>query len=188
MQQEVKHSETLAISLSIIAGILIFNANLLIYVAAQVATENDQNMAVVTAIANGTIPLGLLGSKFIYKEKLTILQIAGSMGCMAGILILSLSVLRDQDADVISFIPGTSLNQEGNSKAMRIMIIDAFVSMVFLGARINMAKYCTRIVSSLTYLKLQLCSDFCCAMFILMLSAIQVINVPIELYIDKETL
>lgn len=170
MQREVKHSETLAISLSIIAGILIFNANLLIYVAAQVATENDQNMAVVTAIANGTIPLGLLGSKFIYKEKLTILQIVGSMGCMAGILILSLSVLRDQDAGVISFIPG--LNQDGNSKAMRIMIIDAFVSMVFLGARINMAKYCTRIVSSLTYLKLQLCADFCCAMFILMLSAI----------------
>lgn len=50
-------------------------------------------MAVVQAIANGTIPLGLLGSYFIYKERLTRRHVVGSLACMAGILILSLSVL-----------------------------------------------------------------------------------------------
>ena len=52
-------------------------------------------MAVVTAIANGTIPLGLAGSYFIYKERLTCLQVLGSLACLAGILTLSLSVLAE---------------------------------------------------------------------------------------------
>lgn len=72
MQREVRVGQTIATFLGLIAGVLVFCANLLIFVAAQIATENNQNMAVVSAIANGTIPLGLAGSYFIYKEKLTI--------------------------------------------------------------------------------------------------------------------
>lgn len=41
MEKEVKVSQTLAVLLSLVAGVLIFAANLIIYVSAQVATEND---------------------------------------------------------------------------------------------------------------------------------------------------
>lgn len=71
MEKEVRVSQTLATILGLVCGVMLFSANLIVFVAAQIATENNQNMAVVTAIANGTIPLGLLASYFIYKEKLT---------------------------------------------------------------------------------------------------------------------
>ena len=58
--------------MSSICGVLLFSANILALVGSQIATENNQNMAVVVAIANGTIPLGLLASYFFYNEKLTI--------------------------------------------------------------------------------------------------------------------
>ena len=130
-------------------------------------------MAVVTAIANGTIPLGLLGSYCIYKEKLTVWQVAGSLACLAGILILSLSVLgQEEEQPVISIA-------EVQSTAMRSMVIDATVSMVMLGTRINMAKYCTRILSPLTFLKLNLVTDFACAALIIVLSALGFIRIPL---------
>ena len=98
MRKEVRKSERLALILSFICGVFLFSANVLALVGSQIATENNQNMAVVVAIANGTIPLGLLASYFIYKEKLTIWQVSGSLACLAGILILSLSVLGKKDA------------------------------------------------------------------------------------------
>ena len=68
------------------------------------------------------------------------------------------------------------------------MVIDAFIAMLFLGSRINMAKYCTRILSSLTFLKLNLLMEFVCAAFITTMSALGVIKIPLYLYIDYETL
>lgn len=102
MEKEVHVSETKARILSLFCGVLLFCANLIIFVAAQVATENHQNMAVVSAIANGTIPLGLAGSYFIYKERLTIWQVIGSLSCLTGILILSLSVLGKKEIAVFT--------------------------------------------------------------------------------------
>ena len=92
MQKEVKASQAIAISLALLCGVLIFNANLLVLIAGQIATANNQNMAIVTALTNGTIPLCLFGSYFIYKEKLTAAQFWGSLICLAGIIILALSV------------------------------------------------------------------------------------------------
>ena len=100
MEREVRVGETKARMLGLLCGVLLFCANLIIIVAAQIATKNNQNMAVVTAIANGTIPLGLLGSYFIYKERLTIYQVIGSLSCMAGVLVLSLSVLGKKDLSI----------------------------------------------------------------------------------------
>lgn len=85
------------------------------FIAAQIATENNQNMAVVSAIANGTIPLGLLGSYCIYKEQLTLVQVLGSLACLIGILTLTLSVLlfgteeqpQALDADSLSVVVDT---------------------------------------------------------------------------------
>lgn len=68
------------------------------------------------------------------------------------------------------------------------MVIDAIISMFMLGARINMAKYCARILSPLTFLKLNLIADFTCAAIVIVLSAIGMIRVPLYLYIDIETL
>lgn len=73
MEAEVKVSQTISVSLGLLGGAILFCANMLMFIAAQIATVNHQNMAVVSAIANGTIPLGLLGSYFIYKEQLTVL-------------------------------------------------------------------------------------------------------------------
>lgn len=41
MKKEVRVGETIATCLGLIAGVLIFCANLLIFVAAQIATENN---------------------------------------------------------------------------------------------------------------------------------------------------
>ena len=68
------------------------------------------------------------------------------------------------------------------------MVIDAFIAMLFLGSRINMAKYCTRILSPLTFLKLNLLMEFLCAASITAMSALSIIDVPLYLYIDPETL
>jgi len=189
MEKEVRVSQTIATCLGIIAGVLIFSANLVIFVAAQIATENNQNMAVVTAIANGTIPLGLLGSYLIYKEKLTNWQVIGSLACLAGILILSLSVLgKSEEQTTISAGQIVEVDIQSGDKAMRTMVTDAFLSMLMLGIRINMAKYCARILSPLTFLKLNLISDFACAVFVIVMSAIGAIGVPLYLYQETETL
>lgn len=70
---------------------------MLVLIAGQIATQNNQNMAIVTALANGTIPICLLGSYFIYKEKLTTLDLTGSLVCMSGIIILAFSVSQDKE-------------------------------------------------------------------------------------------
>ena len=92
MQKEVKASETLATVLALLCGGLMFCANLLICISTQIATENNQNMAIVSGISNGNIPLGLLGSFLLYKETLSKRQVSGSLICMIGTLTLSLSV------------------------------------------------------------------------------------------------
>lgn len=102
MEREVQVSETIAFSLGLLGGMLIFCSNLIVSIAAQIAKENQQNMAVVSAIANGTIPLGLLGSYFIYKEQLTFLHLIGSIACLAGILTISLSVLVTSETDSVA--------------------------------------------------------------------------------------
>lgn len=71
---------------------------MLVLIAGQIATQNNQNMAIVTALANGTIPICLLGSYFIYKEKLTPYDLSGSLICMTGIIILAFSVSQDKEA------------------------------------------------------------------------------------------
>ena len=90
MEKEVQVGEMVATLMALSAGVFLFCANMLIQISAQIATENNQNMAVVTAMANGTVPMCLLGSLLIYKEKLTVLQITGSLICLLGILTLSL--------------------------------------------------------------------------------------------------
>ena len=137
-------------------------------------------MAVVTAMANGTVPMCLLGSLLIYKEKLTKLQIAGSLICLVGILTLSLpTVFMKKDTSQLS---------EGSDKALKIMLINSAIAMLGLSARMNMAKYCTRILSSLTFLKYNFIGDFCCACFIIILSYFGVIRVPITSFLEWQTI
>ena len=140
-------------------------------------------MAVVIAITNGTVPMCLLGSFLIYKEKMTILQVVGSLICLAGILTMSLP---------LAFMPNNKTDDfevnENSSKALKLMLIDSAIAMLMLSARMNMAKYCTRILSSLTFLKYNLLADFICALFVVLLSVFGVINIPFSSYIDKDTL
>ena len=141
-------------------------------------------MAVVSAMANGTVPMCLLGSLLIYKEKLTALQIAGSLICLLGILTMSLPMV---------FLDNNSKTEdlqlkERSDNALKMMLIDSTISMLLLSARMNMAKYCTRILSSLTFLKYNLLADFVCALFVILLSVFGVINIPASSYLDKETL
>ena len=62
------------------------------------------------------------------------------------------------------------------------MIIDAFVAMFMLGTRINAAKYCSRIISAFSFTKLNFLGDALCAAFVMLLSAIGVVNVPLHMY------
>ena len=101
-------------------------------------------------------------------------------------MILSLSVLGNEDAD-ISAAAGVTSSEDG-SKAMRMMIVDAFASMIMLSIRISLAKYCTRVLSTMTYLKLYLLMDSLCAVFVTILSALNVIELPLYLYVEPETL
>ena len=68
------------------------------------------------------------------------------------------------------------------------MVIDAFISMFMLGARINCAKYCCKIISSLNYYKYNMLMDFVCALFIFVMSVIDIIKVPVALYGETYTL
>lgn len=71
---------------------------------------------------------------------------------------------------------------------MRSMIIDAFACMIMLGSRINTAKFCSRIISPLTFLKLNLLADFLCGLIVSILSALSLLSIPLSLYIEKQTL
>ena len=133
-------------------------------------------MAVVTAMANGTVPMCLLGSLLIYKEALTMLQIVGSIIVLCGILTLSLpTVFMKKDTAEIT---------EGSDQALKMMLINSAIAMLLLSARMNMAKYCTRILSSLTFLKYNFVGDFTCAIFIIILSYFGVIRVPINSFLE----
>ena len=147
-------------------------------------------MAVVSAICNGTIPIGLAVSFLFYKEKLTSLQVIGSLACLAGILTLSLSVLGEKEGASLTANPvqADTVEHGDAQKGMQMMIIDSFASMFMVSARISLAKYCSRILSTLTYLKLYLLMDSLCAFFITFLSAIGVINLPLEYFFDADTI
>ena len=124
-------------------------------------------MAVVAAMSNGTIPLGIFGSYCIYKEKLTILQVSGSLISLAGILTISLSVLGEKSDS------GVEVRRTPEQQiALRMMIIDGFMAMVMLGTRINCTKYCTRIISAFGFVKLNFLGDCLCAAFVILLSAL----------------
>ena len=144
-------------------------------------------MAVVTAMANGCVPMCLLGSLLIYKEKVTTLQIAGSLICLTGILTMTLPTvfLGKKDTDTTTTSDDVSVSSE---KALKTMVINSAIAMLLLSVRMNMAKYCTRILSSLSFLKYNCLADSICALFVVILSAFGVIRVPLSTYLDIETM
>ena len=81
-----------AIALSYLCGVINFVSNMFVFLAAQTATANNQNTGIVAALSNGGILFGLFGSFFVYKENITRLQIMGTIGCLVGLLMLSLSM------------------------------------------------------------------------------------------------
>ena len=88
---EQQAGNTVATLMAFAAGIFLFCANLLIQVSDRIASDNNQDLSVVTTMSNWTVPMCLLGGFHIYKEKLTKFQVAGSLICFAGILTMSLS-------------------------------------------------------------------------------------------------
>ena len=79
------------------------------------------------------------------------------------------------------------MGQNDAQKGLQMMIIDSFASMFMVSMRISLAKYCSRILSTLTYLKLYLLMDSLCAFFITFLSAIGVIDLPLEYFFNADT-
>ena len=99
MDAEIKRSTFKAKLFSFMCGVLFFCANIFVNLAAITATKYHENMAVVTSISNGTILIGFAGSYFVYKESINRWQILGSLACLTGILLLSLSVLTEETTD-----------------------------------------------------------------------------------------
>ena len=87
-----------AIALSYLCGVINFVSNMFVFLAAQTATANNQNTGIVAALSNGGILFGLFGSYFVYKENITRLQIMGSIACLIGLAMLSLSMQSKEDS------------------------------------------------------------------------------------------
>ena len=51
-----------------VCGFLSFVANMLVFLASDLATKNNENVGIVTAITNGAVLFALFGSYWIYKE------------------------------------------------------------------------------------------------------------------------
>ena len=51
-------------------GVISFIANLLVFYAAEMASRNNQNVGIVTALTNGAVLFALFGSYFVYKENI----------------------------------------------------------------------------------------------------------------------
>ena len=71
---------------------------------------------------------------------------------------------------------------------MRMMIKDSIIAMLMLGTRICMAKYCSKIISPWTFIKLNLYIEFLCAAFIMILSLMQVVAIPFSTYWESNTM
>jgi len=74
------------------------------------------------------------------------------------------------------------VSEEDRAEALRKLIIDSFTAMLFLGIRMNMGKYLARILSPLTVVKLGFLADFVCGAFVILLSAANVIQIPLSVY------
>ena len=87
--EETSYIVNIAKCLSYICGMLNFLGNFMIFSAYDEATTSGQNVGIVTAICQGSTFFGLLGSVFIYKETITVLQGLGSVLSVCGIIGLS---------------------------------------------------------------------------------------------------
>lgn len=87
--EETSYIVNIAKCLSYICGMLNFLGNFMIFSAYDEATKSGQNVGIVTAICQGSTFFGLLGSVFIYKETITVLQGLGSVLSVCGIIGLS---------------------------------------------------------------------------------------------------
>ena len=68
------------------------------------------------------------------------------------------------------------------------MLTNSFFSMVLLSTKMLITKYCCRILSSITFIKLIFIAEFMCATFIIFLSLTGMIDVPMSAYVDGLTL
>lgn len=109
----------------------------------------------------------------------------GSLACLVGILTLTLSVLVTGQPQADATL---SIDTDASKKALRMMIKDAFLAMFLFGIRINMAKYCSRVLSAWTFARLNFYAEAGCALFVMILSGFGTIEVPFQLFYDPDTL
>ena len=77
------------------------------------------------------------------------------------------------------------VSPEASKKVLKMMIKDAFLAMVMFGVRINMAKYCSRVISAWSFAKLNFYAEASSAFFVMILSALGTIEVPFRLFFDS---
>lgn len=99
----------------------------MLFVSFEEAILSNNNLGVCSAMLSGTILLGLLGSKLIYKEAISQIQLAGSLMLMISISITAvMSDARTADTATSS----------------GLMIFYALMAMTCLGIRAVTSKYC----------------------------------------------
>jgi len=121
----------------------------------------------VTAISNGAVLFGLVGSAFIYKEQITKTQVGASCACFAGILILSLSTLFLSTTSTSGVSSGTEVVKDG----LRFVIYESLLSLCFFGSRIILSKYCSRVLSAIEFVKINFMADATCGILLLILAS-----------------
>lgn len=126
-------------------GFLNVSGITLLFVSFEEAIKSNNNLGVCSAMLSGTILLGLLGSKIIYKENITPIQIAGSL-----VLMISIST--------VAIMSDARYAETATSSGL--MIFYALMAMTCLGIRAVTSKYCCNIVGTLTFTMIGFYADF----------------------------
>jgi drug/metabolite transporter (DMT)-like permease len=119
-------------------------------IALERAVNSGVNPGIVISIANGSVLFGFAASLCIYNEKVTRMQIFGSFICIAGITVLFLAV------------------NEYKGYCDTILIVYAFISLFCLGIRIILARFVSKVLGGLNFVKLSFTAD-CFLGFVLLL-------------------
>ena len=129
----------MAMGLSILCGLLNCIGITSMYLGFMEAAQAGYNAGIISALVCGSNLFGLFGSFFIYREKITPLQLLGSFVSLIGIIVLSLA---------------------GTNGSNFLMILGGVICMICLGLRVILAKFICRFISMETYIVVNFIADF----------------------------
>jgi hypothetical protein len=137
------------VRLSLLCGVLNFVAQCLLLFSFNEAIKTNANLAIASTMLSGCIVWGLFGSRCIYDETITCLQLVGSILLITGNATLAFMSPNPSGSDAVVTEGGTFL-----------VSFYAFMAMCLLGSRVVISKTCTETLGTVTYIELNFWVDF----------------------------